>query len=504
VSDVRPAETPKTSNRFNSLDSGILLNSPITSDLPAELQAITESQSSNAATLTFARAPKAKPSSIGRSISFGPATALTSPLEPAPQIMKAHSMVPTGDNTGCVASPPPILRASSLAPVGNNTGLLAPPLSAPKDTNASNSGSIAVRAMRSMKSLATISSWAQLKDGSVRGVPKEKAPKETADPKPAKTKVKAKKGKKAKADTLRVASGSSFEAGALSVPEIPAAQAQSERVKEKDLGERKRSVLGLGMGWPSTLRSASSPVPPSPVVTVSAPLPEPEVSAPVQRPPPSAFASQRISSTEPKRLSGESNISTSSPEGNVAVTVGRSRAGSRSTMSSTTSSLRPLSTASGHSAGSCGSSAVSIRWDEEGLATVKEARERDRATRRGPRGESRRGSEERRRTSLTSVFPETAEHIRPASRQDKDDEDEAPMMPTVNIETATTVDGHSIREEIESDYEQDDSSSMTRTPNKLPRPRPLSEQLLRQMRPRGITSDSEGKRPLAYSLSYTD
>jgi serine/arginine repetitive matrix protein 2 len=488
------AETPKSDsrNRFNSLDSGVLLNSPIACDLPAELQAITERQTNGAAKLSFASSPK--PSSMGRSISFSPMTA----LEAAPPMIKAHSMIPTGDNTGCIATPPPILRASSMIPSGNNTGLLVPPPAVPPGAkDASNTGSIAVRAMRSMRSLATISSWAQLKDGSVRGS-KEKEEKPAKEAKPKKEKA----SKKGKADTVRAVSGSSFEVGALSPPETSPVQANSERTK--NLGDRKRSVLGLGMGWPSTLRSASSPVVaaavPAPVVHVSAPV---ETETVASRPPPSAFSTVRMSS-DAKRLSSDSHLSSSSAEGILASTVGRARAGSRSTMSSTNSSLRPLSSASGHSAGSCGSSAISVRWDEEGLATVKEARKRERATRRGPM-ESRRGSEERKRNSLASVFPETREQIRTASggykpAPEEDEEEDRPAPPIVNIETATTADGHSIREDIaDSEYENDEGSMPSRTPQRLPRPRPLSEQLLGQMRPRAMTDDSEGWSPASHS-----
>jgi hypothetical protein len=40
-------------SRFNAVDQGILLCSPITTDLPTELQEIAEMAAGNAATLTF-------------------------------------------------------------------------------------------------------------------------------------------------------------------------------------------------------------------------------------------------------------------------------------------------------------------------------------------------------------------------------------------------------------------------------------------------------------------
>jgi hypothetical protein len=81
-------------------------------------------------------------------------------------------MIPAISNIGVLALAQPIQRTNSLARAYDNIDVLAsPPLLAPRtqhDTlNASNSGSIAVHIMRSMRSLAHISSWAQLKTDQV-------------------------------------------------------------------------------------------------------------------------------------------------------------------------------------------------------------------------------------------------------------------------------------------------------------------------------------------------
>ncbi|KAH7905000.1 hypothetical protein BJ138DRAFT_1118875, partial [Hygrophoropsis aurantiaca] len=168
--------------RFNSLDSGILLNSPI-----------------------FPEHPK-------------------SPVE--------HLRVPT---------------PTSAAP--STGGMLAPP-----GAVGNGKGSVAIRAMRSVRSLARIGSWAQLRNTGNGDDMDEPAPaptktKEKSEPKKKKKKKEKEREKeKEKSDTVRY-SGSSFEAGALSAS--PAASKE----KAKTLGRKKASILGLGL--PSTMRLPS-------------------------------------------------------------------------------------------------------------------------------------------------------------------------------------------------------------------------------------------------------
>lgn len=317
--DFRPSLESRS--RFGSLNSGILL-SDTSSDLPQDLRGLSET--TDASRLTFAPAPQREaPPSLStmfsaRSSSPGPTSALDAPSDVE-------------------------------APIS---------VSASGDEHAK---SIAIRAMRSMRSMASISGWsikAGDKDygGSIRG--KKEGKKEKKD------KVEGKKGEKERRSedtdgaTTRSASRSSYE---------PTASESEGPVKtERKSLEKKKSVLSMGLGWPGTLRSKESLVTSSPSVT----------SPPKSSTPPSVFETRRYSadltkrfstssdrpSLSPKRLSsGSDRFSMNSLDANVTATLGRARAGSRSTMSSTNSSLRPLSTISGTSGGSSGSSATSVR-----------------------------------------------------------------------------------------------------------------------------------------------
>lgn len=126
-------------------------------------------------------------------------------------------------------------------------GLLAPPLQLDGlETYQGNQGSIAVRAMRSVRSIARMGSWAQLKNGTGPG--DEISQKETEKKTKARPKVKEepmKKSKKEKGEkkeektkSQRVRNSTSgFEVGSLEAsPEVKAS-----------LGKKKRSILGLGL-----------------------------------------------------------------------------------------------------------------------------------------------------------------------------------------------------------------------------------------------------------------
>ena len=399
-------------------------------------------------------------------------------------------------------------------------GLLAPPVAdglAPSSQN--QGGSIAVRAMRSVRSLARIGSWAQLKHsdeaaagaGSIRAKPvkekvkekdgkeKEKESKESKKKEKKKEKKenavegveegkkkKKKKEKKEKDDKLKTGtfrlSSSSFEIGTAS---------PMPKEKGKTLGKKKHSILGLGL--PSnmsmrlpTVRSGST------ASSVLAPAP----------------ATMGVSAAS--RLSIDS--------AHILAQQGRDR--SSSVMStSTASSLRPISVNSSRSGGgssggsSCG---VSVKWDEEGLqagrelrrkerkereAREKEEREAEKVKSNGKRskkggkkekekeGSSRRSAEGQRRTPLSDVFPTDY-----AGAPEPMETGGWPLPPIVTVESAT-CDGHSLggddgsilsQEPMTMGMEEDERLA---TPVKRARPRPMSEQLLGRGRPKCYEGD---------------
>ena len=419
-----PAKPLEGRARFNSLDSGILLNSP-------------------------ASRPKKQ----------GTVSSLKSLLE-----------VPVVTTT---------LADDDASTTGGLLAADAPP-----------TGSIAVRAIRSMRSLARMASWAQLsndKEGNT-GVAapsettktktsKEKKEKEAKE----KTKEKGETKKKKKKDkektkekeskvekrekekTIRY-SGSSFEAGALSSQGSPAHRHQAE-AGAHTLTRKKQSILGLGL--PSTMRLST-------VRDVSS----------------ASTASSTGVAQAPQRLSVDSAHLIMNAQGRP------------SSILSSGSSLRPPSTISGISGISCesdrtsrssSSSVVSVRWDDVALKTVKEKQREERRTRRAlekeqgdkegskTKRESRKSSESRRRTPISEIFPETQAHRQstgslspPSSIMDG---------PMVRIEEAT-ADGHSVV--------SDEGRSLTETPNKRARPRPVSEQMLGRPRPQAICDNSDG------------
>ncbi|KAH7920517.1 hypothetical protein BV22DRAFT_1133018 [Leucogyrophana mollusca] len=364
--------------RFNSLDSGILLNSPVFPEHPA------------------------------------------SPVE--------HLRVPT---------------PTSASPSIN--GMLAPP-----GAVGNGKGSVAIRAMRSVRSLARIGSWAQLRNTSNPEDADEPAPeptksKEKSEPKKKKKKKdKEREKEKEKNETVRY-SGSSFEAGALSAS--PGASTE----KAKTLGRKKASILGLGL--PSTMR----------------------------------LPSVRNGSTASSVVMQQSNrLSVDSATILGGGILARGRSGSTI---STASSLRPKSMSSSVSGASSGSS---VRWDEAGLATVKECRKKereskekeskgstkkDKKSKKSKDKESRKTSDSRKRTPLAAIFsdsqlPEEEQSPKPG-----------PGAPIVTIEEAT-ADGHSLPDDDVPDRSME-------TPVKRARPRPVSEQLLGRSRPKAIYEDDD-------------
>ena len=319
---------------------------------------------------------------------------------------------------------------------------------APPGAGALGSGkdSVAMRAMRSVRSLARIGSWAQLRNAQTT----EDADRKDKNQPDAKKKKKKKDREKEKAkETIRY-SGSSFEAGALT------ASPAGSKIDSKSLGKRKTSILGLGL--PSTMRLPSSRNG-------------------------STASSVVVANGFGKRLS----IDSATVLGGGILARGRS-----GSQMSTASSLRPLSASScvsGDSGGSSNSS-VSVRWDEAGLETVKESRrmereskntakkkEKEKSKKRSKSGKdsSRKASDGRKRKPLAAIFPGTL--------SEREEEETAnPVTPIVTIEEAT-MEGCSGDEEM----------LLTETPIKRARSRPMSEDLLGRSRPKAIYDDGDGE-----------
>ncbi|KAJ6619274.1 hypothetical protein B0H10DRAFT_2216971 [Mycena sp. CBHHK59/15] len=340
---------------------------------------------------------------------------------------------------------PPRTATPTLAPSRAGTPtLLVPPGAA--STSNSGQGSIALRAMRSVRSMARLATWGpddkdkegnnqekenkgkgkENLEGTVRVKKKVKAKEEKVkEAKEAKEKEKREKKEKKSKEVKRVpkSSGSSFEVGALGTSPV----------------QRKRSILGLGL--PSALTIGRSGGKASTASSVGDPA---FVAAPAQS-----------ATVNPNRLSAD---------------IAR--------RASTNSSLRPLSVlSSGSSSGSRVSSGSSVRWAEEVVDRVRGGKEKERAEKKEKKEserrekESRRTSEGRRRTPLSDVFPGMSASRRSSTSQ----------------RLSATTDGHGHGDD-EEDYE-----ILTATPVKRPRVRPVSEDLLLgkgKIRPRGIHEDT--------------
>lgn len=448
--------------------------------------------------------------------------------------------------------------------------------------------------MRSVRSLARIGSWAQLKNmpapdgeeaqtgsatekerkGTIKEKKRAKKDKENAgvnaseDVSAKDEKKKKKKSLKAKKDkavekaekqaTIRMSS-SSFEVGALTSSPGPAprtlGQAYLAAPDAHTLGTKKRSILGLGL--PSSMRLPSLSSGAAGGTARNASTASSTISV-------AGIATAAIGA--PQRLSAGSFSSTSTGGAGrqyqqqqqqviIAGAQGQTRRGSMvSTLSAASglsacsggsggSSLRPISVSSSLSVGSSGPGgraasvrSGSVRWDEEGLETVRERRGAERAARKEEekkredaerkvqdvsekRGksekdekrtsrESKHSLEGRRRTSVKTVFPElmfnpeeTVAAERNAATQKKQAEEKTPCYPILTIEEAT-ADGHAFVDEALSESGSadvhwpsthgDEQAAVSATPVKKARARPLSEQMLGKSRPKPMYEDEEG------------
>lgn len=439
--------------RFNSLDSGVLLNKPPVAGF------------------------------------INPKASSASDPEQPSRFLQPRSFTPESLKEACRASSPAPTSSRSATPTPTLGGFLAPPNLA---SNAKEQGSIALRAIRSVRSLARMGSWIQTgadeniaKDATItekRDKKEKKDKKQRKDKKEHRDKenqnstVREKKDKKEKSvkkekrfkegdDTPRH-SISSFEAGSLTASPAP-----SKKLSSHTLGKKKSSILGLGIGLPSSMRLRSG--------------------------------STASSVLQPNHLSVE-GFGTSA----------KARMGSTI---STASSLRPLSiTSSSGASATTRESRGSVKWDEVCLQSRKREIQKEKKEKRKKKdkeaeeGEgSKRSVEGRRRVAITDIFPEVASgHGQDDLSANRDEEVHkrfSTAFPIVTIEEAT-VDGHGgdseeirseeihdslvyggILKEGENREEQDQL-----TPVKRHRVRPLSEQLLGKARPRAVYEDEEG------------
>ncbi|KAJ7785840.1 hypothetical protein B0H16DRAFT_1354701 [Mycena metata] len=337
-------------------------------------------------------------------------------------------------------APTPVPGPRSGTPTAG--GLLAPPGALPPGAK-DKEGSIALRAMRSVRSMARLGTWDREEDEKKEG--KKDGEAEGTATVRVKKKVKAKvkeegavskeekKEKKEREKREKELSGSSFEVGALSTSPV----------------QRKRSILGLGLGKGVFVAATTSNA---------------------------AQSSASAAGVDPKRLSADD------VPGNVR-------------RESTNSSLRPLSVlSSGSSAGSRVSSGSSIRWAEDVVDRVRGKRSEadkekklEKEAKKATERESRRTSEGRRRTPLSDVFPGLSRRSSGAESSHSGHSHGPPML---TVEEATT-DGHGHggeeEESVAGSYE-----IVSATPVKRPRTRPVSDEMIAnaKARPRGIIEDA--------------
>ncbi|KAJ7459292.1 hypothetical protein FB451DRAFT_1046300 [Mycena latifolia] len=377
-------------------------------------------------------------------------------------------------------APTPVPGPRSGTPT--SAGFLAVPGAVPaKDKDSQ--GSIALRAMRSVRSMARLGTWDREEkekeggegEGTVRakkvkvkvkegkeGKDKEEK-KRGKEEKKEKAKEKEKKGKRAPKS-----SGSSFEVGALGASPV----------------QRKRSILGLGLGGGKSAATLGK----SGGTGIGLGLP-------------SALTIGRTGGKASTASSVGGPAFPTAPPASGTVNPHRlsAEAAGDARRESTNSSLRPLSVLSstGSSTGSRVSSGSSVRWAEEVVDRVrgrKEEREREKREKEREKQEresqSRHSVEGRRRTPLSEVFPGLSRRSSGAeSRRTSAAESIASAAmgpPMLTVEEATT-DGHGHGDdEGDADFE-----IVSATPAKRARPRPVSDDaLLGKSRPRGIIEDT--------------
>ena len=174
----------------------------------------------------------------------------------------------------------------------NSAALLAPPM----EPQLSGSGSLAICAMKSMRSMARIGSWAQVKNEDKEKEKEKVVMKEKTEAKKKKKtevvgKKKGTKEKKAKEKTIRLL-GSSFEAGTATdfLPVKISEDVSGKDDETKSLGKKKQSILGLRL--PSSMKFGTIRT-----ISTSSSVENPQPATTIKRSPPNIFADRRPSST---------------------------------------------------------------------------------------------------------------------------------------------------------------------------------------------------------------
>ncbi|KAJ7058075.1 hypothetical protein C8F01DRAFT_1149410 [Mycena amicta] len=346
---------------------------------------------------------------------------------------------------GRAATPTPLSRAPTPVPGLPTPALLNVP-GKEKDQ-----GSIALRAMRSVRSMARIGTRGDEKEegeGTVKGK-KVKTTKTKEDGKEEKKKKeKEEQKKKEKNKRPPKSSGSSFEAGALGTSPV----------------QRKRSILGLGLGMSATIGKSSGGKSSSTGIGMGLP---------------SALsmgrnAGGKASTASSVGGSGSGYVSHANPTTNPNRLSADAPGNPR--RESTNSSLRPISVlSSGSSSGSRVSSGSSVRWAEEVVDKMRTKKgEKDKKDHR----DSKHSLEGRKRTPLSDVFPSL-------SRRSSAAESTTNGPPMLTLEEATT-DGHGHDADDDEEMEDGDFQIISATPVKCARPRPVSDDMRPRPRPRGM------------------
>ncbi|KAF7327809.1 hypothetical protein MKEN_00360700 [Mycena kentingensis (nom. inval.)] len=396
---------------------------------------------------------------------------------------------PTPTPLSRAPTPVPGPRSGTPQPATVNSGLLSVP--GGKD----NQGSIALRAMRSVRSMARLGGRGDEREipdaetmpnlgtgtGTIKAKKKtkeeereekEKRRKEKEEEKERKKKEKAKKEGKEK--RVPKSSGSSFEIGTLGASPV----------------QRKRSILGLGLGGKGSTTGIGMGLPSALTLGRSGGKASTASSIGASATGYVAHANPTNPIINPNRLSADA--------------PGQPR------RESTNSSLRPVSVlSSGSSTGSRVSSGSSVRWAEEVVDRMRSRSASAKTDKEKRDSTSKHSVEGRKRTPLSDVFPSLSRRSSAAESKRSSGNSMAPPMLT--LEEATT-DGHGHEDEDEEDVEMEDlerendvqimsaasaqaaPATVTTTPVKRRvRPRPISDDMIDdgrpRARPRGIIED---------------
>jgi serine/arginine repetitive matrix protein 2 len=259
------------------------------------------------------------------------------------------------------ADPEPVKGTHSNAPARIVPTPEVPP-------NGNGSGSLAIRAIRSMRSLARMASWATLRGEGEQPAKTQKVKEKKSKESIAKDSATLKKKKREpKENTGNVAEGDGRLTPRASMSNLESSALIHVSGGVKTLGRKKSSFIGLSFGLPSAVRL-------------------------------------RQESAAPSAATAASQASVDA---------------SRTDRPSTAGSLRPVSIisseCSAHSRTSTGNgvtSNVSVRWDEDALARRRKEKEERKSAESATRGgeERKRVSDRRRRASVTSVFPDEGAH----------------------------------------------------------------------------------------------